>query len=70
MVAVIKIKIKIKIDFFMQHQENINSNQQNPQQQQQQYQYGNERLCDSKNFTSCIQRGRYLFIMDYTPLCM
>jgi hypothetical protein len=52
----------------MQHQENIKSNQQNPQQQQDQY--GNERLCDSKNFTSCIQRGRYLFIMDYTPLCM
>jgi len=33
-------------------------------------QYGNERLYDSKNFTSSIQCDRNLFIMDCTPLRM
>ena len=31
---------------------------------------GNERLCDSKNFESCIQCDRNLFIMDCTTLRM
>jgi len=45
----------------MQHQEKPTTTTQ---------QYENERICNSKNFTSSIQCDRNLFIMDCTPLRM